>query len=475
MHIKRLNIQRWLLTGVCISLYTTSALADTQGLFRLEDGHTNWQYVANSLGAIFILSLLIWVVALVKSRRQERVYSQELAAIRDELEVRVIDRTKKLDATQAYLTNVIQSMPSVLIVVNRDGTVTQWNQLAGSVTGVDADAAIGANLWDVYPNIAIVQGHIERALDGLEPIKIEHVQHGQYYYDITVYPLQGEIEAGVVIMIDDISHRVQAENMLIQRDKMASMGELAAGMAHDINSPLSAILQSVQTVQRRLSTELDINQDTAQATGLDLDKLQDYMEQREINTLLAGVHEAGHRTSAIVTNLLDFARSGSVDKKPCSVTDIIDNTIELARNVFSLQGELRFHDIKIERRFQEDLADFPCHPAEMQQVFLNLFRNASYALRMALRDDFEPCISIRVFQMDVMLTIEVEDNGIGISEDVQQHIFEPFFTNKEFSDGEGSGLGLSVSHFIVTEHHGGNIAVTSRVGKGTTFHIQMPY
>lgn len=456
-------------------LYAGSSHAGVLDYFRLEDGHTNWQYVANSLGGIFILSLLVWVGALVKSRRQERLYSQELSEIRDSLEIMVAERTEKLRATEAYLSNIIQSMPSLLIVVNRDGTVTQWNKLSAEITGVAADEAIGSNLWDVYPTIAIVQGHIERTLLSSEPMKIEHVQTGQYYYDITVYPLQGDIEPGVVIMIDDITHRVQAENMLIQRDKMASMGELAAGMAHDINSPLSAILQSVQTVERRLSPALDINQDLAQETGVDLKALASYMDKREINTLLAGVHEAGHRTSAIVSNLLDFARSGSVEKQACSVTDIIDNTLELARNVFSLQGELRFHDIRIERRYQEDLPDFPCHPAELQQVFLNLFRNASYALRMALRKDFDPQIAIRVFQMDVMLTIEVEDNGIGISEDIQQHIFEPFFTNKEFADGEGSGLGLSVSHYIVTDHHGGNIAVTSREGQGTTFHIQMPY
>lgn len=476
-------------------LWSASAHAGLLDIYKNADGSTNWQYLANTGGGLITLGLGAGIVFLALSRRKLRTYADALTKIRDELELRVVERTAKLQvsnqklgeevehhrqtsellqSTEAYINSIIQSMPYMLIGVDKGGVVTQWNQSAQNISGVDSATALGQSLWSVYPQISIEQGHIERALTTKEPIHIEHAQHGQYYYDITVYPLVGTAEPGVVILIDDVTQRVLAESTLIQKDKMASMGELAAGMAHDINSPLSAILQAVQTVQRRLSPSLEANHQPAEAAGIDLQKLQQYMKAREINELLAGVQEAGARTSSIVSNLLEFARNSSHDKQQVDILDIIENTLELARNIFSLQGGLRFQDIRIERTYPEESPEFYCYPAEMQQVFLNLFRNANHALRLVQRDDFVPRLKIRVYVMDIMLRIEVEDNGVGMSEEVQQHIFEPFFTNKEFSDGEGTGLGLSVSHFIITEHHGGNIAVTSRQGEGSTFHIQMP-
>ena len=382
--------------------------------------------------------------------------------------------SEQLHSVEAYINSIIQSMPNMLIGVDKGGVITQWNKAAHAISGVDAEAALGQSLWAVYPQIAIEQGHIERVLNTKEPMQIEHAQHGQYYYDITVYPLVGTTEPGVVVLVDDVTQRVLAESTLIQKDKMASMGELAAGMAHDINSPLSAILQAVQTVQRRLSPDLPANQEPAKNSDLDLGNLAKYIKEREITELLDGVQEAGARTSAIVSNLLEFARSSSHDKQAVDIIDVIENTLDLARNIFSLQGGLRFQDIRIERSYPEQSPEFNCYPAEMQQVFLNLFRNANHALQAVDDPNHVPRIMIRVYSMDIYLRIEVEDNGVGMNEEVQQHIFEPFFTNKEFSDGEGSGLGLSVSHFIVTEHHAGHIAVTSELGEGSTFHIQMP-
>ncbi len=481
-----------LILPLCVSVPTVAGVLD---IYKLPDGSTNWQYLANTGAGLLIIGLGSGILFLAMSRRKIRSYADALAKIRDELELRVVERTAKLEvsnqklgeevdhhrhtterlaSTEAYIKSIIQSMPYMLIGVDKSGVITQWNQAAQRVSGVDAEGAMGQSLWAVYPQIAIEQGHVERALSTSEPIHIEHAQRGQYYYDITVYPLVGTTDPGVVILVDDVTQRVLAENTLIQKDKMASMGELAAGMAHDINSPLSAILQAVQTVQRRLSPDLEANHKPAQSTGLDLQRLADYVKAREINELLDGVQEAGARTSDIVSNLLEFARSSSHDKQQVDIIDIIENTLELARNIFSLQGGLRFQDIRIERSYPEDLPEVKCYPAEMQQVFLNLFRNANHALQLVDKPDHVPRLKIRVYAMDIMLRIEVEDNGVGMEEDIQQHIFEPFFTDKAFSKGEGSGLGLSVSHFIITEHHDGHIAVTSTPGEGSTFHIQIP-
>lgn len=496
-----INIAYRHLFVACFLGHSHAVKAGLLDVFRLEDGHTNWQYVANSGGGTLIILLSLAAIGLLRSRQRALESSRALAKIRDELEVRVQERTANLEtsnqllqesnqlleqeiaqhkttgnlllSTEAYVNNIIQSMPLVLIGVDKDGLVTQWNHRAVAVTGVNAANAMGNNLWQAYPAITITPGHIVRALEGDETITIKHSQRGQYYFDITIYPLRDQIETGVVILIDDVTERVLAENLLIQRDKMSSMGELAAGMAHDINSPLSAILQTVQTVQRSLAPDFEPNQKTAQEVGASLEDIGRYLAAKDIITRLDDAREAGTRAAAIVNNLLNFASNRGREKQPANIIGIIENTLELASNVFAFESGLRFQDIHIERAYAQELADFPCYEAELQQVFLNLFRNANHALQLVDKDGHLPTIKIRVYEQFEMLKVEVEDNGIGISEEVQQHIFEPFFTTKEFAAGEGSGLGLSVSYFIITEHHQGNIAVTSRLNEGTTFHLQM--
>ncbi len=489
------------LVTLVVLIHSQTASAGLLDVFQLNDGHTNWQYVANSGGGVLIILLSLATIGLLRSRKRALLSSRALAKVRDELEVRVHERTANLEtanqllqesnqlletemaqhkttgdrlsSTEAYIKNIIQSMPLVLIGVTKDGLVTQWNHRAVEVTGVNTDAAMGNNLWQIYPAITVTPDHIVRALKNDETITIKHSQRGQYYFDITIYPLRKQIETGVVVLIDDVTQNVLAEHMLIQRDKMSSMGELAAGMAHDINNPLRVILQSVQTVQRNLAADFEPNQKTAQEVGANLEQLSRYLAAKDITRRLDDARDAGKRATAIVNNLLNFAGSRGQKKQPAKVIDIIENTLQLAEDVLAFESSLRFQDIHIERNYPKELADFLCFGAELQQVFLNLFRNASHALQMVDREGHKPTIKIRVYEQFEMLKIEIEDNGVGISEEVQEQIFEPFFTTDEFASGQGSGLGLSVSYFIITEHHQGNIAVTSRLGEGTTFHIQM--
>ena len=492
----------------CRSIVTLCALSHSQfaaagllDVFRLADGHTNWQYVANSSGGTLIILLSLAAIGLLRSRKRALQSGQALAKVRDELEVRVHERTAnletankllqesnqllenemaqhkttgdRLNSTEAYVKNIIQSMPLVLIGVTKDGLVTQWNHRAVEVTGVKTEDAMNNNLWQVYPAITITPNHLVRALNNDETITIKHSQRGQYYFDITIYPLREQIETGVVVLIDDVTQNVLAEHMLIQRDKMSSMGELAAGMAHDINSPLRVILQSVQTVQRNLVADFEPNIKTAQEVGANLEEISRYLAAKDVTPRLDDARDAGKRATAIVNNLLNFAGSRGQKKQPANVVEIIENTLELAEDVLAFDSNLRFQDIHIERSYAKELADFPCFAAELQQVFLNLFRNASHALQMVEKEGHKPTIKIRVYEQFEMLKIEIADNGVGISEEVQEQIFEPFFTTKVLSTDKGSGLGLSVSYFIITEHHQGNIAVTSRLDEGTTFHIQM--
>lgn len=481
--------------GLTVLLVASCSITNMTGVFRNEDGSTNWQHVTNWSSSILILLLSFAAIGLMRSRKRAKNSRDALRLVRVELEQRVKQRTEDLQtsnlklqeeidqrtssenllrATETYLNSIIQSMPSMLIGIDAGGGIFQWNRRAEDITGVKAQDALGCDAWQIYPQLPVSRALVKQAQKTRKAMHLKNSQQGEDYLNVVVYPLQDEDLPGVILLIDDVTQTVQAENLLIQKDKMLSMGELAGGMAHDINNPLSAILQTVQTVERRLSPSLAKNQQAAQELGTSIELIAAYVERRGVAELLHGLQEAGQQAAAIVTNLLEFARSRGHDKQLSDVIDLIEHTLDLARNVFSLQHGLRFQDIKIKRDYQQDLPEFPCYAAELQQVFLNLFRNANHALQAVDKPGHVPCIHIMVAMDDEALNIEIADNGIGIDSAIKKRIFEPFFTTKDFAGGEGSGLGLSVSHFIITHHHKGTINVESSINAGTRFRIRLP-
>jgi len=473
------------------TLVTESAHAGLVQLFKDENGRTNWQYVANWSSGILILLLSISAVILFFSRRQTQKSNAALTAIRNQLEQRVRERTATLDesnrllkesnqllegeieqhrqtaerlqSSEAYIKNVLESMPLILIGLNKDREITQWNQYAEKFTGVSAADAIGKNLWKVYPTITVLPRQVNEALENKRTVTIEHSQRGEYHFDIVVYPLIGHIDTGVVILIDDVSEKIQAENMLIQRDKMSSMGELASTMAQDINVPLQAILEDVKLARRQLPASCRDGSGQGANTS----------ELTRIRELLGGAIEEGQKASAIIQNLLSFAGSSADKKRMGHIPEIMDHSLNLARDTLSVPGKLRFRDIAISKKYAESLPKIPCYISELQQVFLSLFRHACYALAAVDNRQSRPSIEVEVFENFGALWIKIHHNGVGLSPEEQQAIFEPFFNNRPAENQYEAAKRLSFSHFIITEHHQGQMAVTSDVDIGTTFHIQI--
>lgn len=454
--------------------------------FREEDGHTNWQYVANWSSGILIILLSITVITLFFSRRQAHSANRALEAIRQDLEQRVRDRTATLDesnrllqetnqllqgeitqhretanrlsASEAYIRDILSSMPLMLIGLDEEGEITQWNRRAEEITGISASRALGHNLWQTYPTITLSRDQVKEALQQKKPVIIKHSQRGQYHFDITIYPLREKGNTGVVILIDDVTQQILAANMLIQRDKLSSLGELAATMAHDINPPLQLILHNVQTTR-----------DTLHNAGIP--------EQTEqtVSALMADADSQGKRALAIIQNLLDFASSRGGERHQEDIVDLIERSLQLANDVLSVPSGLRFRDIAIERHFSGNLPKIPCYPAELQQVFLSLFRHACHALGQVRKVGHTPIVRLQVMVCYDMLWIKVQHNGVGIGYEEQQYIFEPFFTHTHGkAEDYDAGKRLSFSHFIITEQHHGQLAVTSDLNVGTTFHIQLP-
>jgi signal transduction histidine kinase len=250
-----------------------------------------------------------------------------------------------------------------------------------------------------------------------------------------------------------------------------SVGGLAAGMAHEINNPLGGILQSLQNIQRRLSDDLPQNHATAEACGTRLAAVRSYLERRRVLRFLDGIRVSGERASHIVQNMLSFSRRSEAHKQPVSLERLLDKSIELAAHDYDLRKKFDFRDIQIVRDYAADLPEVPCVATEIEQVVLNLLRNAAQAMTATMQARPPKIILTTQRHLDQAL-ISIADNGPGIPEDLRSRVFEPFFTTKDV--GIGTGLGLSVSYFIVTSHHGGRLSVASASGEGTCFTISLP-
>jgi PAS domain S-box-containing protein len=388
-----------------------------------------------------------------------------------ELEVQVRSKIeKKLTGFQNYLNSIIDSMPSALIALDEQLYVTQWNQEATALSGTRLDEALNQPIYLAFqplkpylPQIkATVEQHTVERIERVTWIKDDEPKH----YALTFYPLMGGAGRGVVIRIDDITQRLSLEEMML------SVGGLAAGMAHEINNPLGAILHNVQNIRRRLSPDLPKNLEHAEQVGIELDTVNRYLQSREVPQLLDGIQQAGARAAKIVTHMLSFSRRSNRQMAPCDLPALIDQAVEIAGNDFDLAIGFDFKGQAIIRQFDPQLGPVPGTANELEQVLLNLLKNAAQAIHLR-EDDSEPGrIILRTRLNPPWAEIQVEDNGIGMSENVRKRTFEPFFTTKEI--GQGTGLGLSVSYFIITNNHKGQMEVHSTLGQGTCFTLRLP-
>jgi PAS domain S-box-containing protein len=382
---------------------------------------------------------------------------------------------ERLEASSIRLQNIIDAMPSILVGVDRSGRVTQWNREAERVTRLTSEAALGRPVAEVLPHLQENSDQIRPALEKRLATVLEKVvfeDAGRLtYVNIMIYPLTVDPEAGAVIRVDDITDRVRMENTMVQTEKMMSVGGLAAGMAHEINNPLGGILQSLQNIHRRLSTELSANQSEAAACGTRLEAIHRYLERRRVLSFLDGIRVSGERASRIVQNMLSFSRRSEAHKAPVSLARLLDKSVELAAHDYDLRKKYDFRHIRIVREYDGDLPEVPCVATEIEQVVLNLLRNAAQAMTETMGARPPEIVLTTRRHLDQAL-VSIADNGPGIPADRRLRVFEPFFTTKDV--GIGTGLGLSVSYFIITSHHGGQLSVESETGRGSRFTIRLP-
>ena len=407
-------------------------------------------------------------------------FMDRLDAYRKELisEIKVRKKAEKdLQHLKNYLSDIIDSMPSILIGVDNHGIITQWNKKAQQATGISSESATGRPVHDVFPQMSNRMELIRQAIAGqrvTSESRHTRTQNNQTVFeDVTVYPLQAKGMKGGVIRIDDVTQQVRMEEMMIQSEKMMSVGGLAAGMAHEINNPLAGMLQNAIVMKSRLENpDMPANQRTAQELGISTTDIKSFMEKRGIFRMLEAIHSSGLRAAEIINSMLSFARKSDANVSPHYPDQLLDQILELVATDYDLKKQYDFKSIKIIKEYADNLPMLPCESAKIQQVILNILRNGAQAMQDA--NTASPMFTIRIYaeRASQMICIEIEDNGPGMDEETRLNVFDPFFTTKPV--GIGTGLGLSVSYFIIIENHKGTIDVISEPGKGANFIIQLP-
>ena len=431
------------------------------GIARLR-----WQLITG----MSLVGLVFWRMTWLSVQRKREAHAL------DRTNHRLLETAEQLDATRAYLKNVFDSMPSTLVAVDANGCISMWNKGAEEETGLSADTIHGKLLSEVLPGFASRMHELEDAIATGVPARIDrhtiHPEGAARIFEIVIYPLRTNGSRGAVVRIDDITRREQMDQLMVQTEKMMTVGGLAAGMAHEINNPLSGVLQGSQNILRRLSPDLLANKATADELGLDLATINEYLDRRGIRGFLDGIREAAERASQIIADMLAFSRRSNAEFSPVSINELLDVAVRIAATDYDLKKTYDFKKITIKKEYDPGLPDVACDRTEIEQVLLNLIKNAAHAMA-GRKSSTEQRITLRTIDDGDWARIEVEDTGPGMEEEIRRRVFEPFFTTKPV--GLGTGLGLSVSYYIITEQHNGTITVDSVPGQGSKFVIRLPY
>lgn len=275
---------------------------------------------------------------------------------------------------------------------------------------------------------------------------------------------------------DALSNLKSAQSQLVDAEKMAALGQLTAGIAHEINNPINFVTSNIKPLQLDIDDLKEIisryeNVDFSAAdVAQQLQEIDAFKKQidldfinSEIESLLVGITDGAKRTAEIIRSLRNFSRLDESDLKPIDINEGLQSTLILVRN--SLPD-----NVKVNKDFG-NLPKVECLPGKINQVFMNLMSNAIQAIKSNGKNREEELLTIKTWYAHDKVMISIKDTGIGMTDEVKHKIFEPFFTTKEV--GEGTGLGLSIV-FSIIEKHKGHIDVLSEVGRGTEFIITLP-
>ncbi|HVS82765.1 MAG TPA: ATP-binding protein [Pyrinomonadaceae bacterium] len=355
----------------------------------------------------------------------------------------------ELELLKEFNESIVESINVGLLAVDLDGRITRLNSALEEIFSLGRDEAIGEKVEDLF-----VEDFADTLQQVLGPDGWQLSQTRQIYklhtatragrslvLNIALAPLCADTreQTGALVVFEDVTERLQLEEQLQQREKLSSIGLLAAGVAHEVNTPLTGISSYTQMLLGMLP------------------------KNDPKHALLEKVSRQADRASEIVNNLLNFSRTGSAAEfAGLDIHRVLDDTLQL------LEPQLRRSQIEIVRDYGDNLPRVHGNSVKLQQVFTNLILNARDSIA---NGNGRITLATRNGEDDGLLVVEVADTGVGIAPEDVANIYDPFFTTKGV--GRGTGLGLAVTYGIVQEHDG-HISVSSTPGRGTTFRITLP-
>jgi PAS domain S-box-containing protein len=335
--------------------------------------------------------------------------------------------------------NIVESLNVGVLAVDLAGLVESWNTRMEQLFGVAREYAVGHQLNSLLPeelSKEINARSDDELITGIYKQRLHHLGK-TLTLNVSITPLvskSGE-RIGRLLLFDDVTQRERLEEQMTQTEKLTSLGLLAAGVAHEVNTPLAVISNYIQMLGKQMP---------------DGDPKQAIIEKIVKQTF---------RASEIVNNLLNFSRTSATEVVDIDVNRVVEETLSLVAH------PLKTAQIQVVRQLGETLPAVRGSANKLQQVFLNLFLNARDAMPGG------GMLEVRTTAHNGSVEVEIVDTGAGIAREHIHRIFDPFFTTK--ASGRGTGLGLSVSYGIIKEHSG-KIDVRSTVGKGTSFHVELP-
>lgn len=380
-----------------------------------------------------------------------------------------------------FLEQVVDSMPAVIIGINSDYEVELWNNQARTLSGKTADEALFKKIYKIYPAAKGFLPEIKEAFNSRKNVRLHKhvVKKGDkvFYQDILFFIVSFKDRDIVVIRIEDITDRIRFEEMIVQTEKMVSIGTLSAGMANEINNPLAGILQDLQVLKNRLKFKSNRNKSTALELAIDIDSIRTYYQQNEIYNILDNIQESGLKAATILIDMLNFVKIDEPKKDSIDINKLISTLLKVCQNDYNFKNNYDFKHIDIVLNLSDALLLLPGNSSRLKQVVFNVIRNASQSVHYKQAQELAPSnwspeISIETGLSDSSYFIRIKDNGMGMDDEVQSRIFEPFFTTKQKDDS--AGLGLAVSFFIIKEYFDGYIDVESIKGRSACFTIHMP-
>jgi two-component system, NtrC family, sensor kinase len=349
-------------------------------------------------------------------------------------------KAAQVERLKDFSENIVGSLNVGVMAVDHEGKIESWNPPLERMVGVPRERALGRPLSEVLSPELLTEIEARAAGDHpsiLYKFPLEANGGQTLIVNVSVTPLVDKNGArlGRLLLLDDVTQREQLEDKLVQTEKLTSLGLLAAGVAHEVNTPLAVISNYIQMLAKQLPGD---------------DSRQQIIEKIVKQTF---------RASEIVNNLLNFSRTGAAEFTEINLNEVIEETLTLVAHPFRLAR------VNVRKNLNTALPAVLGSSNRMQQVFLNLFMNARDAMPNG------GMLEVRTAAQNGSVDVEITDTGMGIPRELLNRIFDPFFTTK--STGKGTGLGLSVSYGIVKEHSG-TIEVRSTPGKGTSFRLEFP-